>query len=979
MRGPPGAGGGAPVSAPAFVGRDREFAALRDALGAPPALALVEGEAGIGKSRLLGEFLSAPGLTGGRVLLAVCPPFRVPLTLGPIVDAVRESGVDSVAGLRLSGLAGALRSLFPEWLDELPEPLEPAEDALAARHRLFRALAELLDRLGVALLVVDDAHWADEATLDFLMFLVSRRPQPMSLVVAYRPEDVPDGSAIAHLSARPRGEVTRLRLTLGPLDLRDTARLVSSMLAGGRVSEAFARFLHRHTEGLPLAIEESVLLMNDRTDLRWRGGEWVRRRLDDIHVPPTVRDAVLERAQRLRPDTQAVLRAAAVLMDAAAGDALAAITGLEPGRVRDGVSQGLACGLLTERSGGTVGFRHSLAGRAVYDAIPQPDRQALHRRAGTFLESAPRPPLMRLARHFRDAGDVRRWRGYAERAADEAASDGDHAAAAAVLHDLIVSADLPPHDVAPLVAKIALGSLWGTTPTDEVVRALRTAIGSGALDTAQTAFAHFQLGLLLAFTDDFDGGRPELERAIPGLPPHSPDLLDAMTTLGWPRGSTCPGQVHRDWLHRAAAAARPLPAADHPVITIKRATALLLLDEPAGWEVAATLPAEARTPAQRRALTVRGANLGHMAVRWGRYSQARRELDRGLELADRHGYPRYRASVLATSMYLDWLTGAWTGLADRVADLADEDVQPLTRLEVRFVAGLLAAAEGRDADAEATFRHVVAETHARAAVEWLADPAAALARMCLSSGRVADALDVTEVPMRIVQVKETWLWATELAPVRVGALVAAGRDGEAADLVAAFGRGLRGRDAPAARAALTLCRGIRCEAGGEPRRAAALFARAAAAWDGLPRPYDALLARERQAHRLLAAGAADEALSLLTGVADGLTALGARGDAARVTRDLRLRGVAVRQPWRGGRRGYGDRLSPRELDVAHLVAQGLTNREIGEALFLSPKTVARHINSATRKLGVSTRTALAMKVAEAETGGAEGRAATSPG
>ncbi|MCQ0016141.1 AAA family ATPase [Actinomadura madurae] len=238
MAGRPGArsaggGGGAPVSAPAFVGRDREFAALRDALGAPPALALVEGEAGIGKSRLLGEFLSAPGLTGGRVLLAVCPPFRVPLTLGPIVDAVRESGVDSVAGLRLSGLAGALRSLFPEWLDELPEPLEPAEDALAARHRLFRALAELLDRLGVALLVVDDAHWADEATLDFLMFLVSRRPQPMSLVVAYRPEDVPDGSAIAHLSARPRGEVTRLRLTLGPLDLRDTARLVSSMLAGG--------------------------------------------------------------------------------------------------------------------------------------------------------------------------------------------------------------------------------------------------------------------------------------------------------------------------------------------------------------------------------------------------------------------------------------------------------------------------------------------------------------------------------------------------------------------------------------------------------------------------------------------------------------------------------------------------------------------------------------------------------------------------
>ncbi|MFB9832953.1 AAA family ATPase, partial [Actinoallomurus acaciae] len=320
-------GGGRVLLAPAFVGRERELAELRAAFAAAPALVVVEGEAGVGKSRLLREFPTAPDRV---TLLAVCPPYRVPFTLGPVVDAVREAAADGVAGLELSGLAGALRSLFPEWADDLPGPLEPAEDALAARHRLFRALTELLDRLDVSVLVVDDAHWADDATLEFLLFLASRRPQRVSLVVAYRPEDVPADSLVRRLSTRPSGEVTRLRQTLGPLDVAGTGRLMSSMLAGEPVSEAFAGLVHRHTEGLPLAVEESVRLMSDRTDLVRRRGEWVRRRLGEIHVPPTVRDAVLERAQRLGPQTQAVLRAAAVLVDPADAATLAAVAEVKP-------------------------------------------------------------------------------------------------------------------------------------------------------------------------------------------------------------------------------------------------------------------------------------------------------------------------------------------------------------------------------------------------------------------------------------------------------------------------------------------------------------------------------------------------------------------------------------------------------------------------------------------------------------------------
>src|SRR5215469_6246728 len=139
------------IGAPGFVGRERELAALSQALTSGPAVVLVEGEAGIGKSTLLREYLGTTG-AGQRVLVGRCPPFRQPHTLGPLADAVRQA-TDRVTRLALSALSGALRPLFPEWAGDLPPAPEPAEDPTAARHRLFRALAELISCLQVTLLV----------------------------------------------------------------------------------------------------------------------------------------------------------------------------------------------------------------------------------------------------------------------------------------------------------------------------------------------------------------------------------------------------------------------------------------------------------------------------------------------------------------------------------------------------------------------------------------------------------------------------------------------------------------------------------------------------------------------------------------------------------------------------------------------------------------------------------------------------------
>lgn len=292
------------VSVPLLIGREDELTRLGQVLTNTSALVLIEGEAGVGKSRLLDEFLSSPTGSVHSALTAVCPPLREPYTLGPIVDAVLTTGVDALANLRLSGLAGALRPLFPEWAEHLPPAPEPAEDASASRHRVLRALAELLDKLGVDLLVVDDAQWSDDATREFLLFLAERDGPGPSLVVAYRPEDLVGDPWLLRLSGRRRPRRALLRLVLDPLDLSETAALASSMLANQQVSDEFAQHLHARTEGLPLAVEECVRLMARRGDLIRRDHGWKRLPLDEIVVPPTVRDTVLEHASRLDVGTR---------------------------------------------------------------------------------------------------------------------------------------------------------------------------------------------------------------------------------------------------------------------------------------------------------------------------------------------------------------------------------------------------------------------------------------------------------------------------------------------------------------------------------------------------------------------------------------------------------------------------------------------------------------------------------------------------
>ena len=203
----------AEIGSPRFVGRDAELRYVTHALNRLPALILIEGEAGMGKSRLVREALASLGAKGPRPLVAVCPPLREALTLGPIVDAAWQAapGVEALRGLGLSPLAGALRPLFPEWAAALPAAPPLLDDTGAAKHRLIRAFAELLDRLRIEVLVVEDVHWADEATLDLLGFLARRiREIPVLLMVSYRNDELADSHP--------------LRISLGYLAVQRCAR-----------------------------------------------------------------------------------------------------------------------------------------------------------------------------------------------------------------------------------------------------------------------------------------------------------------------------------------------------------------------------------------------------------------------------------------------------------------------------------------------------------------------------------------------------------------------------------------------------------------------------------------------------------------------------------------------------------------------------------------------------------------------------------
>ena len=445
---------------------------LTDARHGRGRLVLVLGEAGIGKTSLVNTFCASVPQPA-RLLWGTCDPLVPPRPFTPIVDVAAHVGGD----LRRA-LAGG------------------------DRDAVLEAFIALLGRPGAgpAVVVLDDLHWADAATLDLLQVIGRRVTRWPALVIGtYRDHEVGhDHPLRLTLGEIPAGSTAEVRLA--PLSAHAVARLT-----GGSMDGAIA--LHRATGGNPFFVTEVIA-----------GG-------GDV-LPATVRDAVLTRISRLSAAAQATARAASVLGPGCEIAVLLDVADVE----RDALDECVAHAVL-ELDGRSVSFRHELARRAVLDALPASASAALHRRALTVLRAPAPLDWPRLARHAIAAGDASAVLELAPEAAARAARLGAHREAAAFYSAaLAVAGDLADRDRADLLERCAHESRI----VDDIGRALECqnaalALWRGLGDRAREGACLTELSMLLWLAGSADQSTATALEAVDSLANAAPGSVD----LAW--------------------------------------------------------------------------------------------------------------------------------------------------------------------------------------------------------------------------------------------------------------------------------------------------------------------------------------------------------------------------------------------------------------------------------------------------------------
>jgi DNA-binding CsgD family transcriptional regulator/tetratricopeptide (TPR) repeat protein len=407
--------------------REAELAVLRDvareASRGVGSVVLVSGEAGIGKSSLVAEL---PGVVpgGGRVLVGWCDDLATPRVLGPLRDLVGRVG---------PALADAVRS--------------------TDRSAVLDAIRDELDAApGPTVLVVEDVHWADEATLDVLRFLLRRMAALHAvLVLTYRDDEVPSEHPLRQvlgLASRVVG-VRRLRLArLSPAAVR---RL-------GQASDVDPDRLFGVTSGNPYFVTE-VLAAGDSEA-----------------VPLTIADAVGARLAHLDPSALAAVEQLAVIPSAAEQWLVEAVLPGPAASAVDALVVAEERGLLAVTPG-RVAFRHELTRRAVVDTMPAARRVAANRRVLEALLDRPDAELSRVVHHADQAGDRDAVLTHGPRAAAEAIAAGAHRQAAAHLRLVLDhDPDLEPDAEADLWESFAVESYTVDAPSAEVLQAQLRAV-----------------------------------------------------------------------------------------------------------------------------------------------------------------------------------------------------------------------------------------------------------------------------------------------------------------------------------------------------------------------------------------------------------------------------------------------------------------------------------------------------------------------
>jgi len=977
------------VTSSTFVGREGQVAeldrALEDVAAGHARIALVAGESGVGKSRFADHVRRRARVRGARVLWGDCLELGDgELPYAPIIAALRPlARADDPVLHELGGGRAELARLLPEL--GVPADLQIEPLAGSGRGRLFELLLELLERLGrdqPLVVVLDDLHWADRSTREFVAFLARNLCSARVLLVGtYRSDELHRRHPLRPLLAEVEREDRVRRVELTRLT-RDELRVVLDDILGGAGSERLLDRVWQRSEGVPLYAEELLAA----------GAEGAG------ELPLSLRDALMLRIEALPGAAREALRWVAAGRRVAL-DVLEQVTGLDARELRDGLRDAVAHHVLVAGDDGGLAFRHELLREVVLDDLLPGEHAELHLALAEALEQRMSGEVCikldvaaAVAHHFDSAGDRPRALVAAVRAA-EAATDVHASGEAGHLFERALelwervpdAEDLLGIDHVELLRRAAIAR------EDEPVRSAelaRRALAEVDRDCEPVRAAELLHRLGRAWWNQGKGEKAlaAWDDALGLLAPLPPTVERAMVLarkatalMLWGRYEAADALCSESLA--AAQAAGSAAAELHARVT--RGVALFGLGDAEG---AIALLREAVPEARQAGLVdqlVRAyLNLAENLLVAGRPLEARDVLSEASgelrELGHRGTWIQFQAAEVAYEL------GEWAR-SDALLPVSSAPRQEgLTRVFFEIRRAELELARGEHASA---LRRLELARESAAPVrepQWLAPIAALSAALHRRERRIDDAREVLAWALGRLETHPPTEDAPRLARVLAAAagveadaarmardLGRPGDEAEAAGRAADFAArtvvlaGTRfGRAAPETGAFALVAEAEAALAAGRPSPEA--WARAAEAWDALLRPYRAASARWQEAEALLLRG-------------DRPAAQAAAREAHRVAQRLGARWLteAVEGLARRGRLRLGDDdqrrpeppsaleaspaaaelgLTPRELEVLLLVADGRTNREIGETLFMAEKTASVHVSRILTKLGVRSRT-----------------------
>lgn len=385
------------VISPILLGRDADIATLMTQLaqcsvGQGNTL-LISGEAGIGKSRLVNEARTRAQSQSYCVLIGNCYEVDYAVPYGPFIDLLRRFCIgksrDEIANI-FSGTTQQLVTLLPELITSHQDLLAKQQSAPEQEKRkLFAGISTFLSdiaRTQPVLVVIEDLHWCDDMSLEFLVLLARMvRSQRMLLLLTYRNDEVT--ATLTHFLAQLERERLATDLILKRLSINHVEGIIAAIFDQQHVRSEFSQTIYNLTNGNPFFVEETLKSLVVAGDIYFKQGVWTRKALTNLHIPHTVHDAVQRRAQRLTPLARSALNIAAIIGQHFEFELLQQLTGHDEATLLKLIKEMLVVQLVVEIDADAYDFRHALTRQAISSTLLTRERRAIHRMILRALEN----------------------------------------------------------------------------------------------------------------------------------------------------------------------------------------------------------------------------------------------------------------------------------------------------------------------------------------------------------------------------------------------------------------------------------------------------------------------------------------------------------------------------------------------------------------------------------------------------------------